>query len=191
MKKMTTLFKVTYSGRDTVWAISSVVRPENSWVFTEEGVRATRKWDGTAIAFIEGVPYKRVDPKVGKKLPPDSIPCGEADIYTGSNPHWTPILKEDASNRWFYEALEDRIDAGLGYPTDGTYELCGEKVGGNKENLVRHKLIPHGEVLVPLLELSFAGICAALLVFDIEGIVFHGKEGKMCKIRKVDFGIRR
>ena len=44
---------------------------------------------------------------------------------------------------------------------DGTYEFCGPKSQGNAEH------------------------------FDIEGIVFHHPDGRMCKIRKSDFGIRR
>lgn len=75
---------------------------------------------------------------------------------------------------------------------DGTYELCGEKVQGNPENIVGHVLIPHGKDVLDITDLSFEGLRQYLEVTDIEGIVFHDKlSDKMCKIRKSDFGIKR
>jgi len=74
---------------------------------------------------------------------------------------------------------------------DGTYELCGPKVGTNAERFEEHKLVRHGceEVAIP--EFSFSAIKGVLMQLDIEGVVFHGTGGKMCKIRKSDFGFMR
>ena len=77
---------------------------------------------------------------------------------------------------------------------DGTYELCGEKLQGNPEHLTGHILVKHGIEVLPVTDLSFEGLKNYLSNpdLDIEGIVFHHKiDGRMCKIRKCDFGIKR
>jgi hypothetical protein len=81
---------------------------------------------------------------------------------------------------------------GKGLP-DGTYELCGPKLQGNREKLTEHILIPHGEKeLIGLsYPLNFENLKQYLEVVDIEGIVFHHPDGRMCKLRKSDFGIKR
>jgi hypothetical protein len=70
----------------------------------------------------------------------------------------------------------------------------GEKVHGNLEKVKGHHLIKHGkEVLQGLISpMTFEGLKEYLEKVDIEGIVFHHKsDGRMCKLRKSDFGIRR
>ena len=77
---------------------------------------------------------------------------------------------------------------------DGTYELIGEKVQGNPEKIEGHHLIKHGaKVLQGLVNpMTFENLKEYLEKVDIEGIVFHHKsDGRMCKLRKSDFGIRR
>ncbi len=96
--------------------------------------------------------------------------------------HLTPVTEND---KYHLEACENDLP-------DGTYELCGEKVQGNPENIVGHVLIPHGKDVLDITDLSFEWLCQYLEVTDIEGIVFHDKlSDKMCKIRKSDFGIKR
>jgi hypothetical protein len=72
-----------------------------------------------------------------------------------------------------------------------TYELCGPKVNGNKEEFGRHYLIKHGEEILSNVPRQFNALKSYLSVNDIEGIVFHHPDGRMCKIRKSDFGIKR
>ena len=53
-------------------------------------------------------------------------------------------------------------------------------------------MIRHGIEKLDLINFDFDRIKHFLLVTDIEGIVFHHlTDGRMCKIRKSDFGIRR
>lgn len=55
------------------------------WVF-EPGVRATVKWDGTAVLVQDGMPWARFDAKRGKTPPPGFIPAQEPDPITGHHP---------------------------------------------------------------------------------------------------------
>jgi hypothetical protein len=186
MKKMSTLFVVDYHKKGEPGKIHELVRPENNWVYTEEGVRATRKFDGTAVAIIYGTLYKRYDSKHGKVAPEGAIPCCDPDPISGHHPHW--VRCERHKDKYFFEAFDMWL-----FWEDGTYELCGPKVGNNSENLFSHILIPHGEHVIDLPNFEFSTIKDFLSDEnnDIEGIVFHGKNGKMCKIRKTDFGIKR
>lgn len=189
MKKMTTLFVVTYHGKGLPGAISSEVRAHNAWVFSDtENVTPTVKFDGTACAIIEGVYYKRYDAKHGKTAPEGAIPCGEPDAISGHHPHWIPVTLDKAEDQYFREAWNNLPDE---YRLDGTYEMCGEKVGVNAERIHQHELIKHGSVVCENLVYSFEGIRDYLAVTDVEGIVFHHKDGRMCKIRKNDFGFKR
>ena len=54
MKKMTTLFK---KDPNDLGRVINEVNPENQWVIDGEGI-ATRKFDGTACAIINGELYK-------------------------------------------------------------------------------------------------------------------------------------
>ena len=183
MKKLSTFFKK--DPRDLGRVINEI-DPINDWVL-DYGV-PTRKFDGTSCAIIGGRLYKRFDLKKGRKLPINSIPCQDADIITGHHPHWTLCIKGESSNKYHFEAFNKM----QGVVCDGTYELCGEKVQGNPENLKGHELIKHGSELFLGCPKSFEGIRNFLLVHDIEGIVFHNKkDNRMCKIRKSDFGIKR
>lgn len=203
MKKISTLFKKdpNYLGR-----VINEVNPENQWVFDGDGV-PTQKFDGTATAIFDGKLYKRFDVKLFKKkkgkitvftdeqikakIPEGAIPCQKPDEKSGHFPHWIICDKNDNSNKYHFEAFDK-----AGYEDsewiDGTYELCGEKVQGNPENVKGHKLIPHGGEVLKVPYLTFEGIKTYLENHNIEGIVFHHKsDGRMCKIRKTDFGIER
>jgi hypothetical protein len=187
MKKITTLYK---KDPDDLGRVINEIDPKNKWVF-QYGI-PTRKFDGTSCAIIDGELYKRFDLKKGRTLPPNSIPCQEADTITGHHPHWIKCDMADKSNKYHFEAF-DRMDVIYDDTFwDGTYELCGEKVQGNPEKIEGHQLIKHGCEKVSVTDYSFDGFKRLLEIRDIEGIVFHHREdGRMCKIRKSDFGIRR
>jgi hypothetical protein len=97
-----------------------------------------------------------------------------------------PCKRENKEDKYFWEGYDF-----LFFKDDGTYDLCGEKVQGNPEQIKGHELIKHGLEILPLRDKSFEGIKTFLEPLDIEGIVFHGKDGQMCKIRKKDFGLKR
>jgi len=183
MKKITTLFK---KDQNNLGRVINEVNPENQWVFDGEGI-ATRKFDGTATAIINGELYKRYDAKKGKQAPAGAIPCQEADLITGHHPHWLKCDKIKPDDKYFFEAFDN-----LEIKEDGTYELCGEKIQGNPEKVEGHKLIKHGSEILKLLSLNFDDLKNFLLEKDIEGIVFHHKsDQRMCKLRKSDYGIKR
>jgi hypothetical protein len=52
-------------------------------------------------------------------------------------------------------------------------------------------MVRHGQHLIEMPDFEFDTIKEKLFSLDIEGIVFHGRGGKMCKIRKSDFGFKR
>lgn len=182
MKKLSTLYKKDPSD---LGRVINELNPENEWVF-KSGI-PTRKFDGTSCAIIGGELYKRFDLKKGRTLPPNAIPCQEPDSKSGHHPHWIKCERDDNSNKWHFVAFDT-----LENKEDGTYELCGKKVQGNPENIEGHQLIKHGCEVLGVSDFSFYGLRSFLEVTDIEGIVFHdSKSGKMCKIRKSDFGIPR
>lgn len=188
MKKISTLFK---KDPNDLGRVINEVDPENSWALTE-GV-ATRKFDGTACAIIDGELYKRYDVKRNKQSglfpdpPIDAIPCQEPDP-NGHWPHWVKCDRSDPSDRWHFDAF-DKFD----HWNDGTYELLGTKINGNPENLPGHFLWKHGHEFYASFDLvrTYEGIKSFLMATDIEGIVFHHPDGRMCKIRKSDFGFKR
>ena len=188
MKKISTLFK---KDPNDLGKVINEVNPENKWVFDGEGI-ATRKYDGAATAIINGELYKRYDVKNGKQVPDGSIPCQEADLITGHHPHWLKCSKEKNEDKYFFEGYNSLTE--LSKVEDGTYELIGEKVQGNPEKIEGHHLVKHGvkELIGLVHPMTFDNLKQYLETVDIEGIVFHHKsDGRMCKLRKSDFGLRR
>ena len=185
MKKISTLYKKNLNDLSLV---TNELDTENQWVIDGEGI-PTRKFDGTAVAIINGELYKRYDVKKGKKVPENAIPCQEPDEFTGHWPHWVKCDVKKNEDKYFFEGFNS-----LENISDGTYELCGEKVQTNPEKIIGHKLIKHGCEILDITDFSFENIKKYLSNPDlnIEGIVFHHKtDGRMCKIRKCDFGIKR
>lgn len=183
MIKLSTVFE---KDPNDLGKVIDKINPLNIWAITGEGI-PTRKFDGTSCAIINGELYKRYDAKKGKEAPKGAIPCQEADEITGHHPHWVRCDEMDNSSKYHFEAFHL-----LENPEDGTYELCGEKIQGNPEKIQGHKLIKHGSEILEFMDFSFEGIRSYLEKTDIEGIVFHHKtDGRMCKIRKSDYGIKR
>jgi hypothetical protein len=167
MKKISTLFK---KDPNNLGVVINEINPDNQWVFDGFGI-ATRKFDGTA--------------------PEISIPCQDPDPISGHWPHWVKCDRNNPSDRYFFEALDNSENL-----RDWTYELIGEKINGNPEGIIGHKFVEHGATkLIGLVyPITFENLKQYLETVDIEGIVFHHKErldGRMCKIRKKDFGIKR
>jgi len=181
MKKIKSLYKRDYSTR----LVYNEVVEGSEWVFTDLAV-ATRKFDGSACAIINGELYKRYDAKKGKKAPLGAIPCQEADEITGHHPHWVKADENNASDKYFIEAFNK-----LNHKVDGTYELCGDKVQGNPENINGHVLIRHGYSILEDCPKKFDNLKEYLKNKDIEGIVWHHPDGRMVKVKKKDFGFSR
>ncbi len=183
MKKMPCVFVHTefsekYRQRST--PCTPEVTPGCEWVLAGEG-KATRKWDGTACAVIDGGLYARYDAKQGKTPPLGAIPCQPApDPVSLHWPHWLGVAGRPEF-KWHREAMTKYSSL-----EDGTYELCGPAINTNHERLTEHVLIRHG---VDLLDAprTHSGLLEYLSRVDLEGVVFHHPDGRMAKIRKTDF----
>ena len=179
MKKIASLFKRDYEGNRQV--INEVVK-DSEWVTSGEGL-ATVKFDGTACMVKGGVLYKRYDVKKGRSVPEGAIPCEpHANEHTGHFPHWLRV-GDGNEDKWFRDAFH-------GYFPDGTYELVGEKVNGNKEKLDGHFLWRHGTKIFKDCPIDFEGLKSFLENKNVEGIVWHHPDGRMVKIKRKDFGLK-
>lgn len=179
MKKIPTIFK---RNPENMREILREPHPDCLWVFNGEGV-ATRKYDGTCVAIINGQYLKRREVKKGKKIPVGFIEVMH-DPNTGKRVGWVPVRVDDPQDKWHMEAFDNQ--------PDGTYELCGPKVQGNPEKFDSHVLVPHLKAeIYEDCPRDYDGLKNWFADKDIEGIVFHHPDGRMAKIKKRDFGLRR
>jgi hypothetical protein len=180
MKKIPTLFRRDFDEKHRI-TIRDEVTQGCEWVLTGEG-KATRKWDGSCCAIINGVFFKRFDAKTGKPIPENAIPCqDQADNTTGHLPCWVPV-GESPADQWLRQAKENS-----NVTEDGTYEAVGPHFNANPDEFENDQLVKHGKAILEV-ERTFDGIKRFLEENRIEGIVFHGENGEMCKIKRSDFG---
>ena len=180
MEKIISLFQRNYDGDRLV---RDEVVPGTVWVIRGEGI-ATRKYDGTACMARDGKLYKRYDCKKGKVPPKGFEACGNPDPVTGHWPGW--ILVGDGPEDQYHR--EARADGAL---PDDTYELCGPKVQGNPEHFDTHVLVRHGYFIYGDAPRTFDALKHWFKGKDIEGLVWHHPDGRMVKIKKRDFGLKR
>lgn len=186
MKKIPTLFK-----RDNGLPGNPVQNEVNAgceWVLAGEGV-ATHKWDGTCCMVQSGVLFKRYDAKEGRVPPAGFIPAQQPDPVTGHWPGWLQVT-DAPEDKYFVQGMQHAALACGGALPDGTYELIGPKVNGNKDGVTQHTLIAHGNAAYADFPRTFEGIKAFLQTFEGEGVVFHHPDGRMCKIKRRDFGLK-
>lgn len=187
MRKIASLFKRNYDGDRLVY---NEVTPGAEWVINGEGI-ATRKWDGSCCAIINGNFYRRYDAKHGKTPPAAFIPAQEPDPVTGHYPGWVPVT-EKAADKWHIAAYRNAfVRSNYNQLPDGTYEAIGPHFQGNPEGTCVDTLIKHGTGAIADCPRDFDGLKRFLAVQDIEGIVWHHPDGRMVKIKGSDFGIKR
>jgi len=179
MKKIPTIFK---RNPDNLKEITREHHANCEWVFNGEGV-PTRKYDGTCCKVSGGVLFKRREVKCGKEPP-----CGfieeQHDHVTGKRVGWLPVVDGDPQDKYHTEAFSDQ--------PDGTYELIGPKVQGNPESVDSHVLISHAAAFVfDHCPTSYDELEQWLRLICGEGVVWHHPDGRMAKIKKRDFGIKR
>ena len=180
MKKVPTIFDRDWEGDRS--RVLNKPHPECGWVFAGEGV-ATRKIDGTSCLVRDGKLFKRRELRKSDTAPPD-FEVEDFDAETGKTVGWVPVT-DDGSDRWHREAFTPGL-------SNGTYELIGPKVQGNPEGYERHTLVRHDAlVMVGQVPREFGALASWFAGKDIEGIVFHHPDGRMGKIKKRDFGLRR
>jgi hypothetical protein len=156
--------------------------PDCLWVRDGEGI-ATRKYDGTSCLVRDNKLYKRRELRPGETAPPDFESLG-TDENTGKTVGWVPV-GDGPEDRWHREAFEE------GRNPDGTYELLGPKIQGNKDQQTQHVLQSHRLAgKYPLAPRDFEGIKAFLAENVIEGLVWHHDDGRMAKIKRRDFGLK-
>lgn len=182
MKKIPCLFQRTFDGPRKATLLRDVT-PGCEWVLAGEGT-ASRKWDGTACLVRDGVLFKRYDAKRGKAPPVNAIPCDEPDPVTGHWPHWVPVSGTDPADKWHAAAWA----SAAADMANGTYELMGPHFNGNPEHYDSDVFRRHGDQPVAAPR-DFDGLRDFLTANHIEGIVFAHPDGRMCKIRRNDFGL--
>ena len=213
MIKMSTLFKIEYTEDRTI--ILPEIREENLWVINDPTTVASIKRDGTASLLHETAGWcRRYDAKkftknkkTGKRnewnrpIPDGFIPAQpDCDPVTGHWPGWLPL--QEKQDKWVFEAVEKGETLhGQEFIVGQTYECCGPKINSNHEGLGSHWMFQHGtEVLdsVPSFDRTIFDplffyldeMRIYLQNLEHEGIVFNNAEGKMCKLRRKDFGLK-
>jgi len=165
--------------------MQEIVPIQNSscyWVFEGEGV-ATRKYDGTCCLIDNGKLFKRRELKQGSPVPVEFVKA-DFDEVTGKTVGWMPVTPDD---KWHIAAFKE------GLP-DGTYELLGPKIQGNPEGFADHRLLKHSDAEryeLKDVNRTFLGLREFMMDKDIEGLVFHHSDGRMAKIKKRDYGLKR
>ena len=184
MQKIISLFMRNYGSTDHL--VRDEVTPGAEWVVNGEGT-AYRKWDGTAVKIENGHMYKRYDCKLGTYPPPGFIPSQNPDPITGHWPGWILVDFIKPENKWHVEGW---IHSKGQILPNGTYELCGPKIGGNPEGCALHILIPHLGSWITNVPTTFQQLHDWFMEHNIEGIVWHHPDGRMVKIKKRDFGLQ-
>lgn len=215
MRKIISLFQRNYGGDRLV---RDEVVPGAEWVIAGEGT-PTRKFDGTCCMVRGNKLYKRYDAKLervdpkrtaealhkgGIKFANDLVCIPVRPIPEGFEPaqdpdpvtyHWAGWLPvgDGPEDKWHREtyAIYEKEFGGL---PDGAYELIGPKIQGNAEAYKSHSLVLHGlnvGIDVSDCPRSFDAIKEWFKTKDIEGIVWHHPDGRMVKIKKRDFGLKR
>lgn len=177
MKKIPTIFVRDMSRQPAL--VTEEWRGGCEWVRDGEGV-ATLKHDGTSCLVRDGKLYKRRELKPGQSAPLD-FEEADHDDETGKTVGWVPV-GDGPDDKYHREAFK-------GEP-DGTYELMGPRVQGNKENRPAHVLVPHGAVVLDNVPRTYDGIMDWLAVNPVEGVVWHHPDGRRAKVKRRDFGLR-
>jgi hypothetical protein len=180
VKKIPTLFLRDYSLKCT--PVTDSFNPECQWVFDGEGI-ATRKVDGINIKVENSISYMRITPNTKDYIEADYGRVDNKYVQYALGCYFDSAVAE-------YSPLYRDVPQSTHF-RDGIYEAYGEGIRGNAEKVegyhvirispVDHALVIHG---IPR---TYRGIMGYLATHDIEGIVFHHRDGRMAKIKTRDF----
>lgn len=184
MRKIPTYFE--HDSKDRSRVIDEV-NLACAWVAFGEGI-ATRKIDGACCMVHGGNLFKRREVRLTDARP-DGFERTDLDVMTSKEFGWVPV-GDGPGDQWFREGFMASQSGSL---PDGTYELVGPKVQGNPEGMSTHMLIAHADGLEfdEQPPRTFEALKRWLTGRDIEGIVWHHRDGRMAKIKLRDFGLRR
>lgn len=142
--------------------------------------------DGIGCLMREGTLFSRQTLTRGEATPKDFIAVS-SDQNSGRKIGWVPAGGGDKDSP-FREAFNRLSDV-----TDGTYELIGPDVHGNPEHARVHRLVFHrsGGLLLANVPRTYQGLSGWFIGRDIEGVVFRHPDGRLAKIKGIDFGIPR
>lgn len=186
MKKIPTIFE-----RDPEWPsrLLHAANPECGWVFKGQGV-PRRKYDGTSCYVGNGQLYRRREVGLRTILPRGTIIVDYGEVKE-TVIVWWPVDPSDPQDRWHCEAFDRGPIDGEPF-RQGTYELVGEKINGNPENISGHLLVRHDSApIYHDVPRHYDGLREWLRGRDIEGLVFHHPDGRMAKVKKRDFNLPR
>jgi hypothetical protein len=184
MRKIPTLF-VRDLERDYGRHVTGEVTPGCEWVLAGEGV-PTRKFDGMCCMYDGARWWARCEVR-DDRFPTAEFLFLEVDELTGKSVGWEPI-EHSRLARWHAEAIAPATDGTWPSFQSGTYELIGPKINGNPEGWGFHALVRHG--IVPLVNpdpITFETLRDALVRERFEGIVWHNPDGRMVKLKRLDF----
>lgn len=185
MKKIITLYQRNY---ETDRLVRNEVVEGAEWVVNGEGI-ATQKIDGTSCMVKDNKLYKRYEVKKEKTPPQNFIPATEIDQITGKQQGWVEVGWGN-EDKWHREALLTNDPDNVNLP-DGTYELIGEKIQGNPEKVIGYQLEKHGIRILEDAPREYDKLKEWFASKDIEGVVWWHPDGRMVKIKKKDFGLKR
>lgn len=185
MRKIATLFKRDFTNNGQIMDEYS---DGTGWVLSGEGV-ATRKYDGTCVLVRDGKLFKRYELKKDK-VPPSDFELEDEDEVTGKKMGWLEV-GWGSEDKWHREAIDggdpDKVDL-----PNGTYELLGPKVQGNPEKSEKYYFQKHSDAeIYNDVPTTFEGLRDWLDHKDIEGLVWHHPDGRMVKIKKKDYRLKR
>ena len=178
MIKIPTIFKRNY---DT-FQVTDEINPECQWVFNNEGI-AYRKWQGMAAMIKDNTYYKRTIIKENQQTPSYFIMTAH-DTKINKFYGWIPVDFTSSKDQYYAEAFDPMLP-------EGTYELIGPRIHGNKDKVPYHILMSHKSYKVSKFYRSYEHIKKMLAAFQYEGIVFHHPDGRMAKIKGKDYGLTR
>lgn len=191
MKKIPSLFVREEHGRLS----TTLVNPECQWVIDGEG-KAYAKLDGTSCMVLDNKLYKRYDNssvRFGFRKQNTTplktwIHC-ECPTERGQFIYWIPIGTKDYYHQIGWAWSQGKLE-------DGTYELVGPGVQNNPHGYEHCTLVKHNSMPVKLPVFCKEDAHFQINCFleddkqkDLEGIVWHHPDGRMCKITKKKFGI--
>lgn len=178
MRKIPTIFLRDLKLKCT--PVTDEINPECQWVFDGEGF-ATRKIDGVNIKISGSDHFIRIKPKTDDYIEALYKPLEATD---------SKYICYAVMNGWPKSRTSSLPDA--------IYEAYGEGIRGNPEKVEGYHMVriahldnkPGGvdhALVIKGVPRSYRGLMGYLATHDIEGIVFHHRDGRMAKIKTRDF----